>query len=142
MSKKRRSYSNGGKIPEAVKLELIAKHGDSCNFCGEENLAKSRKISFDHIVPFDHGGSGDVNNLQILCRSCNSIKGTRSQKEFERYMKKREDLPIMLDDVAKMFPEIKDDVESYRNAMPIERGFDFLKPLYDIIKAEVMNNEK
>lgn len=141
MSRKKRSYSNGGKISEAVKLELIAKQGDSCNFCGEENLAESRKISFDHIIPFDRGGSGDINNLQILCRSCNSIKGTRSQKEFENYMEKREELPSMLDDIAKMFPEIADDVEVYKSAMPIERGYDFLKPLYAIIKAEVTQNE-
>lgn len=141
MSRKRRSYSNGGKISEAVKLELIAKQGDSCNFCGEEILAKSRKISFDHIIPFVRGGSGDISNLQILCRSCNTIKGTRSQKEFENYMEKREDLPVMLDDIAKIFPEIVDDVETYRRAMPIERGYDFLKPLYDVIKAEVMQNE-
>ena len=141
MSRKTRTYSNGGKISEAVKLELVAKQGDSCNFCGEENLAETRKISFDHIVPFDRGGSGDIKNLQILCRSCNSIKGTRTQKEFEDYMRKRKELPVMLSDIAKTFPEITDDVEVYRSSMPIERGYDFLKPLYDIIKTEVMRNE-
>lgn len=141
MGVERRTYNNGGKISEAVKMELIAEYGDSCNFCGETKLAKTRRISFDHIVPFDKGGSNDISNIQILCRSCNAIKGTKSQEEFETYMRKREELPYMLDELAKIFPEIEDDVEAFRKTMPVERGYNFLKPLYDFIKAEVMQDE-
>ena len=131
MSRKR-TYGNG-KINEAVKLELVASLGDSCGFCGEEDLTKSRRISFDHIEPFSEGGSDDINNLQILCRSCNAIKGNKPQHEFEQYMSKRDELPEMLSTLVALFPEIEDDIVAYGNTMPIERGYDFLKPLYDIV---------
>jgi 5-methylcytosine-specific restriction endonuclease McrA len=31
----------------------------------------------DHIIPIARGGSNDLRNLQLMCRSCNSSKGTR-----------------------------------------------------------------
>lgn len=132
MRRTNRTYGSG-KITEAVKLELVARHGDSCNFCGEGNLAASRRISFDHIIPFINGGTDDINNLQILCRSCNSMKGTRTQEEFEEYMEKRKQLPKMINELIELFPEIEEDARVYEKNMPIERGFDFLRPLYDQI---------
>jgi 5-methylcytosine-specific restriction endonuclease McrA len=33
--------------------------------------------SVDHIVPRSQGGTDEDDNLQLLCRSCNSSKGGR-----------------------------------------------------------------
>jgi 5-methylcytosine-specific restriction endonuclease McrA len=38
-----------------------------CSFCG---LAAD--LTVDHIVPLSMGGSNEVSNLRVLCRSCNS----------------------------------------------------------------------
>jgi len=40
--------------------------------CGTEE-----RLSVDHIVPRTLGGSDSLDNLQVLCSSCNSAKGGR-----------------------------------------------------------------
>ena len=51
---------------------LVLFHGGRCVLCGTEGVVK------DHIVPIYQGGSDSVDNLQPLCRSCNSSKGPDS----------------------------------------------------------------
>ena len=35
----------------------------------------------DHIVEFTHGGTNDVDNLQLLCPSCHSVKTKRCARQ-------------------------------------------------------------
>lgn len=44
-----------------------------CLACGEQ-----RSLTVDHVVPLDNGGTNWPDNLQPLCVSCNSSKGTRT----------------------------------------------------------------
>ena len=41
-----------------------------------------RNMTIDHVIPQSKGGSDHLENLQLLCGACNSMKGTRSQEEF------------------------------------------------------------
>ena len=41
-----------------------------------------RNFTIDHIVPRVRGGTDHLDNLQLLCNACNSLKGTRTQEEF------------------------------------------------------------
>ena len=41
-----------------------------------------RNMTVDHIVPQSKMGSDHVDNLQLLCPACNSIKGVLSQEAF------------------------------------------------------------
>lgn len=44
----------------------------TCKHCGsQENL------SIDHIKPVTKGGTDDIENLQTLCKRCNSKKGNK-----------------------------------------------------------------
>lgn len=55
-----------------IYLSLIERDGNKCNMCHSLEY-----LSIDHIIPLSKGGSDDLTNLQILCRSCNSSKGDK-----------------------------------------------------------------
>lgn len=44
-----------------------------CRCCGKTK--EQGKLSLDHYIPQCAGGTNQIINLQILCQSCNSIKG-------------------------------------------------------------------
>jgi RNase P subunit RPR2 len=59
-------------IPEAVRAEVWRRDQGRCVNCGsKENL------HFDHIIPVSRGGATSAKNLQLLCQSCNFIKGAK-----------------------------------------------------------------
>ena len=50
--------------------QLAAVYGERCANCGERD-----KLVIDHIMPIAKGGLSERGNLQLLCSSCNGIKG-------------------------------------------------------------------
>lgn len=49
---------------------LSADYGERC-----ANCATADELVLDHIVPIAKGGLSQLDNLQILCATCNRIKG-------------------------------------------------------------------
>ena len=47
--------------------------GEPCQWCGTHE-----DLSIDHIIPVSKGGGHTLDNLQPLCRSCNSSKGRKT----------------------------------------------------------------
>lgn len=66
-------------IPWDTVREIVKKRdNDSCVYCGA-----SENLSVDHISPVSRGGDArDPKNLQTLCRSCNSSKHNKLEKEL------------------------------------------------------------
>jgi 5-methylcytosine-specific restriction endonuclease McrA len=61
-------------IPTALKLRVWRRDGFKCLDCGSVD-----HLSVDHIRPRSLGGSDDFDNLQTLCRRCNSRKGKKER---------------------------------------------------------------
>ena len=64
------------------KQFLFKEQGGKCNGCGHK--LPMRNLTVDHIKPFSKGGSDKPSNLQLLCNSCNSMKGDGTQAQLKK----------------------------------------------------------
>ena len=55
-----------------IRNIVFKKHGRKCLCCGAKT-----GLSIDHVIPISIGGKDELSNLQPLCKSCNSSKGTK-----------------------------------------------------------------
>ena len=61
-------------IPQPVKIAVVTRDGGKCRRCGS-----TQDLQYDRIVPNSRGGSStDVNNIQLLCGKCSSLKSNRN----------------------------------------------------------------
>lgn len=59
-------------IPPDIRWAVWERDNYTCKWCGTR-----KHLAVDHIIPESKGGTLDLDNLQTLCRSCNSSKGAR-----------------------------------------------------------------
>ena len=59
-------------IPTDLRWEVWERDNFTCQHCGTR-----RHLSIDHIIPESKGGTTVLENLQTLCKKCNSIKGVK-----------------------------------------------------------------
>ncbi|MCY4094721.1 MAG: DNA methyltransferase [Gammaproteobacteria bacterium] len=62
----------------AIKNALYGEQGGDCNGCGTH--FEKRHLEVDHITARKQGGIDHIGNLQLLCGSCNRIKGGRGME--------------------------------------------------------------
>lgn len=60
------------KVTEALQLP--------CCYCGVGMTDAS--WSSDHATPTSRGGSFNLDNVQVVCKTCNEIKGALTHEEF------------------------------------------------------------
>ena len=77
------------KLPtyQTHKPELFGRQQGRCNACEYE--FHYRNLSVDHISPRSKGIDDSIQNLQLLCPSCNSIKHTGTHAELMQKLRER-----------------------------------------------------
>ncbi len=78
-----------GELPpyKTHRHTLYGKQEGNCAGCGIH--FPFRNLTVDHIVPRSRGGTDHLDNLQLLCGACNSMKGTISQAAFHAKLTKQ-----------------------------------------------------
>lgn len=61
---------------KTVRRLVMERDRRQCRSCGS-----TEDLTLDHIHPTIYGGEDWTGNLQVLCRSCNSSKGTKLEDE-------------------------------------------------------------
>lgn len=66
-------------IPSARKQQVYERDSYTCRLCsfvgtGTTHSEKIKGLEIDHVTPNAAGGGIELENLQVLCRSCNNSK--------------------------------------------------------------------
>ena len=56
------------------RVKVMRRDGERCVRCGF--FGKEVRLTLDHVVPLSLGGNNELFNLQLLCDSCNQLKGS------------------------------------------------------------------
>ncbi|RRR65597.1 MAG: HNH endonuclease [Candidatus Viridilinea halotolerans] len=72
LARRARHLGNGGTFTLQEWVEIKRYYKFTCLRCRLQE--PEIKLTVDHIVPASKGGRHSIENIQPLCRSCNSIK--------------------------------------------------------------------
>ncbi len=70
---------------QKIRKVLRESQHQQCFYCGISLLEEEENI--DHIIPRFSGGTDDIENLALCCKSCNSTKGVKTLEEFRFAMR-------------------------------------------------------
>ncbi len=66
---------------EELRQLIFDNYGKSCKYCGKRLDVNT--IVIDHIIPISKGGTSNKENLQIICSTSNSMKGSLDEVHFQ-----------------------------------------------------------
>lgn len=61
------------------ELRIIAKY--RCGYCLSPEVLSGIALTLEHIIPLASGGTDEIDNLWLSCRTCNEKKGVQTQAE-------------------------------------------------------------
>jgi hypothetical protein len=63
-----------GVVSESVRAQVVEQAGGLCEYCRYPEEFNSGRFAVDHVQPRARGGTDDLANLALACRSCNERK--------------------------------------------------------------------
>ncbi len=60
-------------ISERIRYQVLSRDAFRCRACGR-GANNGVKLTVDHVIPVDWGGTNDISNLLTLCEECNRGK--------------------------------------------------------------------
>lgn len=91
LKKTQRSYnsliarSRKYKVEYKITLEELrnlvnVNYNKECKYC--KRILRVSNYQIDHLTPLSKGGPSNLNNLEMICGTCNRMKGSLSYKHF------------------------------------------------------------
>lgn len=68
---------------EGLVIEKLKGQNYKCVYCGVDI---KENFSIDHIIPLSKGGTNHIENIDLVCKPCNTKKGTRSKAKMLEIM--------------------------------------------------------
>ena len=65
---------------DRLKVQVLMRDGNRCRICGAKCDGGIHRLHFDHIKPWAKGGETTLDNLQVLCSTCNAALGNVDKK--------------------------------------------------------------
>ena len=65
---------------EELRKMFYDSYGKECKYCDRKMTL--RNMVCDHIIPLAKNGDSTIDNLQLICKSCNTRKGPLDEKDF------------------------------------------------------------
>lgn len=69
--------------PGVITGEMLAALPGQCAYCGVELGIMDG--TWDHVIPFDRGGTNVIENIVRCCTSCQRRKFTKTPAEYEEH---------------------------------------------------------
>lgn len=68
------------KVKPSELLRLLNEQGHRCALTGRELTPQN--ASLDHVLAVKNGGAHDIQNVQLVIKQANRMKGTMTMEEF------------------------------------------------------------
>lgn len=95
----------------------------------DDPLMKDKVANIDHKIPLSRGGTNDISNLQLLCRSCNLSKGNQTMEEYEWRIYCESNIDELANNFANKYGISRGEIDYFFLGKDRVRTFEFMQKL-------------